>query len=193
MLEIQRVLKLIFVVLITVIQASCGGLSSTQSFITWDECGGRVGDHACDFTFMSQTGEEWNLYERYGKIVVLDFSAMWCGYCQKAAEVAQQIQDEHDDVVWVTILLQNNYGQQPSLNELIEWATAFDVTSSPILSGNASIIDQTAENGFNVKSWPGLVVIDRDMKIAYELHGWNEAQIKVWLKSLITKTRDSER
>jgi thiol-disulfide isomerase/thioredoxin len=133
---------------------------------------------------MSQTGEEWSLYSHYGKIVVLDFSAMWCGYCQKAAQVAQQIQDEHDDVVWVTILLQNNYGQQPSLDDLKEWATAFELSSSPILSGHEGIIDVTGQDGYNVRSWPGLVVIDKDMTIAYELHGWNEAQVKIWLDIL---------
>ena len=189
MLEAKHSLKLILAIF-AAIQLSCSAAPPGTSPITWDDCGGQVGDHACDFTFMSQTGDEWNLYEHYGKIVVLDFSAMWCGYCQKAAEVAQQIQDDNPGVVWVTILLQNNYGQQPSLDELAEWAAAFEVTSSPILSGNTGIIDQTGEDGFNVKSWPGLVVIDRDMTIAYQLHGWNEAQIKAWLKSLAAKTRD---
>ena len=49
------------------------------------------------------------------------------------------------------------------------------------------MIDNTAKSGYNISSWPGLVVIDRDMTIAYELKGWNEMQIKVWLEKLINK------
>jgi len=163
-----------------------------DSPITWTECGGNIGDHACNFSFMDQTGNDWSLYNHHGSIIVLDFSAMWCDYCKKAAEVAQEIQNTHenDDVVWVTILLQNNYGQQPTLENLNEWASSFEMTSSPVLSGDASIIDPTAQKGYNVTTWPGLVVIDRDMTISHELKGWNEMQIKFWLKQL-TKNREA--
>jgi thiol-disulfide isomerase/thioredoxin len=141
---------------------------------------------------MDQTGSDWSLYEHYGSIIVLDFSAMWCGYCQKAAIVAQGIQDNHkdDNVIWVTILLQNNYGQLPSLGDLNEWASAFDMSSAPVLSGNTSIIDLTGLNGFNVSSWPGIIIIDRDMTIAYELAGWNEMQIKFWLEQMTDERQD---
>jgi thiol-disulfide isomerase/thioredoxin len=135
---------------------------------------------------MDQTGNNWKLYDHYGSIIVLDFSAMWCGYCQKAAAVAQEIQDQHqtDNVVWVTILLQNNYGQQPTLSDLHVWTSEFELSTSPVVSGNSELIDLTAENGYNVSSWPGIVVIDRDMTIVHELNGWNEMQIKFWLKQL---------
>jgi len=171
--------------------ASC--VKPEPSPITWNDCGGLVGDHACDFSLKDQHGDEWSLYDHYGNIIVLDFSTMWCGYCQKAAQVAQHIQNAHktDGVIWVTILLQNNYGQVPSLGDLNEWTKSFDMTSSPVLSGSVALIDHTAEDGFNVTSWPGIVVIDRDMTIAYELAGWNESQIKFWLDRMTAGQQDA--
>ena len=165
---------------------ACSETESNPSSTAWSDCGGLAGDHACDFTLMDQSGADWSLYDHYGSIIVLDFSAMWCGYCQKAAVVAQNIQDSHKahNVVWVTILLQNNHGQQPSLTDLNEWADTFEMSSAPVLSGGADIIDLTAQAGFNVSTWPGIVIINRDMVIAYELAGWNEAQIKSWLDQM---------
>jgi len=173
--------------IVILFQGSCSYVDKNP--VSWSDCGGNVGDHACDFSLMDQTGNKWTLYSHYGSIIVLDFSAMWCGYCQKAAAVAQKIQDKHknDNVIWVTILLQNNYGQQPSLEDLNVWAAEFDMSSSPVVSGNSTMIDNTAKSGYNISSWPGLVVIDSDMSIAYELKGWNEMQVKLWLENLINK------
>jgi thiol-disulfide isomerase/thioredoxin len=154
------------------------------------DCGGLVGNNACNFSLMDQTGNDWTLYNHLGSIIVLDFSAMWCGYCQKAGLVAQEIQDKHinDNVIWVTILLQNNHGQQPTLKDLNIWADEFEMSSSPVVSGNSEIIDTSAKDGYNVNTWPGLVIIDRDMKIVHELKGWNEMQVKLWLEQLIQKS-----
>jgi thiol-disulfide isomerase/thioredoxin len=156
------------------------------------DCGGLIGDRACNFSLMDQTGSDWTLHDHHGSIIILDFSAMWCGYCQKAAIIAQEIQDKYarDNVVWVTILLQNNYGQQPTLKDLNAWADEFEMSSSPVVSGNSEMIDTSAKDGYNVNTWPGLVIIDRDMKIIHELKGWNEMQVKFWLEQL---TQESTR
>ena len=184
--------SLIYFLSVVLLNFSCSPADSGP--ITWTDCGGEIGSHACNFTLIDQEGNDWSLYKHYGSIIVLDFSAMWCGYCQKAATIAQEIQDKHkdDDVIWVTILLQNNYGQNPAVGDLVEWSTAFDMTSAPVLSGNTDIIDQTAQNGYNIRSWPGFVIIDRDMTIAYELFGWNEMQIKMWLEKLTTPALETE-
>ncbi len=41
--------------------------------ITWDACSQAIPDHPCDMTLLDQNGEDWNLYENYGSIIVLDF------------------------------------------------------------------------------------------------------------------------
>jgi hypothetical protein len=114
---------------------------------------------------------------------------MWCGYCQIAGSKAQEIQDKfpNHSVVWVTILLQNAYGQEPSVTDLQKWSQEFDVTTSPVLAGNDTIIDSSGENGYNPSSWPALVIINRDLVITHKLHGWNEMQINIWLEELTSE------
>ena len=68
--------------------------SDTSNPITWTDCGGKVGDRPCDFTFVDQNGDEWNLYDNYGQVILLDFSTMWCSYCQISAMDVQNVQDQ---------------------------------------------------------------------------------------------------
>ena len=97
--------------------------SDTSDPITWEDCGGLLDDHPCDFTFTDQNGEEWNLYENYGKVILLDFSTMWCGYCRVAAEDVQLMQDTYGDdgFIWVTLLVEDTQGGDVSLDESIKY------------------------------------------------------------------------
>ena len=153
--------------------------------ITWTDCGGNVGDHGCDFTFEDQSGDEWNLYDHHGTVMVLDFSAIWCYYCRVAADEVQAVQDLYgdQDFLWVTILVDNAAGDPPTAEDINNWVATYGITTAPVLAGNriSGLIDTTAENGYPVSSWPTFVIVDRDLVIQYGLHGWSEEIIMDWI------------
>ena len=151
--------------------------------ITWSECGGDIGDHACDFTFKDQDGNNWTLYDHHGTVMVLDFSTMWCSYCRVAASEIQAVQDLYgsQDFLWVSIMIDDYSGDTVSVDEAKDWADTYGITSAPVLAGDRSIIDTTAENGYPVTSWPTFVILDRDLVIKYGLNGWSKEIITSWL------------
>lgn len=43
----------------------------------------KVGDYAPDFTLPTTTGEDFTLSAQRGKVVMLQFTASWCGVCRR--------------------------------------------------------------------------------------------------------------
>ena len=159
--------------------------------IDWTDCGGSPGDHACDFTFKDQDDEEWSLYDHHGTVMVLDFSAVWCGYCRVAAAEVQALQDQLDptgqEFLWVTILVDDSTGNPPSLEVVEEWANAYGITTSPVLQGDRSIIDTTAENGYPITSWPMFLIVDENLVIESGLRGWSQELLFSMITDALTK------
>jgi len=161
----------------------------TPSPITWTDCGGMLGDHPCNFIYRDQTDTEWNLYDHYGSIIILDFSAMWCGPCQSAANniASHMASYGAQDVIWVTVLLQDeSRNRDVNLADVQSWASTFGIPAdSPVLQGDYDVVDTTAVDGIPVVSWPTIVVIDREMVIYQGVNGWSQAMIEGWVDELL--------
>ena len=157
------------------------------SVIDWTECSGNIGDHGCDFTFQDQNGDDWRLYDHLGSVIILDFSAGWCGYCRVSAGEVQQTQNDYgnQDVIWVTVLIEDGSGNPADLAYAQEWASTYGITSAPVLVGDRSIIDITAAAGYPVTSWPTFVILDRDLIIQHGLNGWSKDIILQWLDEVL--------
>ncbi len=52
---------------------------------SFKNCGQRLGHHPCNFRLKDQNDDYWQLYNNKGKIIILDFSTMWCTVCVQAA------------------------------------------------------------------------------------------------------------
>jgi cytochrome oxidase Cu insertion factor (SCO1/SenC/PrrC family) len=58
------------VVLLFSICSAC--IRDKSKIVDWDDCSQEMGDHPCDFTLVDQHGEDFNLYDHYGKIIIID-------------------------------------------------------------------------------------------------------------------------
>ena len=155
---------------------------------TWETCAHDIGDNPCNFSLMDQHGETVELYEYYGKVIVIDLSAMWCSVCKNIAATGDEWVAKYgaEDFIWLTVLLTDAGNQDPDLQDLQDWATAYGITV-PVLAGSRNMIDLTdpLEDGYPVTSWPTLVVVDRNMVLQHGLNGWNEATISGWVDGLL--------
>jgi len=158
--------------------------------ITYEDCSGRVGDHPCNLEFLDQNGDVWNLWERTGTVMVVDFSTIWCGVCKSIAGDAQAFQDAYTDqghdFLWVTVLVDGpTWGTPPTESEIQDWVSTYGMTTSPVLLGDRTLIDTTAENGIPIQSWPTLIIVDQDMRISFGIGGWSESMITSELENVL--------
>jgi len=149
--------------------------------IVYEECSGFIGDHPCNFEFLDQNGEEWNLWNHTGTVMIVDFSTEWCSVCRNLAPHAQAYQDSYTDLgydfLWVTVLVADSSNDTVEVEEAEAWANTYGMTSSPVLAGDRSIIDLTAEEGIPAAAWPTFIVIDEEMRIAFGQQGWSESGV----------------
>jgi len=160
---------------------------SDRSWETWTECSQKPGDHPCNFTLVDQHGKTVELYDYYGKVVVVDLSSIWCAVCKNIAQMGDIMVSDYgaDNFVWLTVLIDGpSYGTPPTADEIQAWVEEYQITG-PVLAADRTLIDLNAETGYPVTSWPTLVVINRDMVLYNGVNGWSESVIRSWVEAAL--------
>lgn len=112
---------------------------------------------------IDQHGDEVQLWQFYGMVVVLDVSTIWCAPCQALARDVQETQEDYDknNFIYLTLLPENARGEIPSVEELNQdWAEPFGI-EAPVLSDTDQTGYTISPNGL----YPWVLVIGRDMVV----------------------------
>ena len=154
--------------------------------IDTDQCDQQtIGSTVCNMIFYDQNKEIWQLYDHEGKVIILDFSTVWCGPCQLAGHYVQPIQDEYGETLeFVTVLVDGATGAPPTEDEINEWVVSHNITSAPVLYADRSVLDQTGQTGYLVGGFPTYVFIDKELKIPSGAVGFNEQYVRSVIEEL---------
>ena len=154
--------------------------------VSWDVCGTRPSYHACNFNLSDQNGDNFQLYDHYGKAIVLDFSTMWCGPCSTAASSAQEHYDHYIEqgLIYLTVLIENVDREPPTISDAQVWADIHGITTAPILLGNRSMLESSGGD-WRLTGWPTFYLIDREMEMYVTMRGWNEEYLFDYIDELL--------
>ena len=122
-----------------------------------------AGDTAYNFTLLDQNGDEVELYQFHGMMVVLDVFAVWCGPCNDLAPEGEEVWAELADrgVVMLALTQEDGNGNPPSVETAQQWAQTHGL-SHPVLADSEASQGQYAVIGGGYPTFP---VIGPDMTI----------------------------
>lgn len=125
-----------------------------------------------NFATTDQYGGDIELYDFYGYVIMIDFSAGWCGPCRLEAEIAEEFWEDYREYGFVIIhaMIDNNQGTGQTDQDFLEgWADQYDI-EFPVLNGGsgteiATAYEELYYSGVNTGAIPFMILLDQDMEL----------------------------
>ena len=188
--------NLLFAALLSLIFASCGGNNNEQPaapeanveqteqaepapVVYENNYLVKVGDIAPDFTLKLADGTEFTLSKNRGKVVMLQFTASWCGVCRKEMPFIEkdiwQRHKDNSDFVLVGI------DREEPLETVMKFAESTGVTYPLALDTNADVFASYAERKAGITR---NILIDKDGRIVMLTRLFNEDEFNALVQKI---------
>ena len=187
--------NLLFATLLSLVFASCGGNNNeqpaTEANVEQTEQAApapvvyennylvKVGDIAPDFTLKLADGTEFTLSKNRGKVVMLQFTASWCGVCRKEMPFIEkdiwQRHKDNSDFVLVGI------DREEPLETVMKFAESTGVTYPLALDTNADVFASYAERKAGITR---NILIDKDGRIVMLTRLFNEDEFNALVQKI---------
>ena len=139
----------------------------------------KVGDIAPDFTLEMLDGKKFTLSEHRGKVVMLQFTAGWCGICRKEMPfIESEIWQRHkDDKGFVLVGIDREETKEQILPFIEKVGTTYPIA----MDTNADVFASYALRNSGITR---NVLIDRDGKIVMLTRRFEDAEFKALVEKI---------
>lgn len=129
----------------------------------------KKGDIPHPYLGTDRDGNEVDLSELKGKLVIVTFWASWCGYCLKELPILENIQN-HLGTDQMRVIAVNSKESRQTYRKLKKALKSLNLTMTHDVSGDISDI-------YGVKGIPHLLIINREGRIVLQERGYDESSI----------------
>jgi peroxiredoxin len=127
-----------------------------------------LGKRASDFDLEDVHGKQFSLKDFRGKVVVLDFWAVWCGPCQLSLPFFQTMADQYGPKGLEVVGLHVD-DRRPSVEDIEDYLAARKVHYTNLMS------TVEVDDAYQVYAMPTTYLLDRDGRIRKVHVGFNPA------------------
>ena len=108
-----------------------------------------------DLLFVDASGTDLSLHDQLGDYTLIDVQTMWTGPGQVLASETPALVDRFSPygLSWITVLVEDIQGDDPTADDLLEWTNAFTLTH-PVVRDPSG---HTATLG---PAWPQILLLD---------------------------------
>jgi glucose/arabinose dehydrogenase/thiol-disulfide isomerase/thioredoxin len=160
-----------------------------------------------DMTLVDEHNEPVTLSDYRGRVVMLDFSAIWCAPCHAEADALETLYQAYRErgVVILTVLMDEaalgpNWDGRPTFQECVNWGDRTDPGIDHTFSCLADPVNCTGDPcgaGATQEGWPKYdahnalptnVVLDHGHRVVYTGAGYNPSAIAARFNALVGTT-----
>ena len=135
-----------------------------------DEAGKEQRQEAIDVTFYDSEGNAVKLSDFYGKPVVMNFWATWCGFCKQEMPDFQEAYNEYGEQVEF-LFINATDGQRETREKAAAYLTEQSLTVPAYYDE-----DQQASYVYSVNSLPTTILLDKEGRVAAYVPGLVEKE-----------------
>ena len=185
----------LFIMLSGMMLASCGGSNSNTAPVKAEEAAGitekrdtivyeneyivKVGDVAPDFTLEMIDGTKFTLSEQRGKVVMLQFTAGWCGICRsEMPHIEKEIWQRHKENPNFVLV---GIDREEPKEEIVPFIEAVGTTYPIAMDTNADVFASYALRSSGITR---NVLIDREGKIVMLTRKFKEEEFASLVKMI---------
>ena len=128
---------------------------------------------APDFTLKSDSGKNLKLSEHRGEVVLINFSASWCGPCRQEMPLLSELHDKYKSLGFTVLGVNVEQDSSDAKKLLREMPVSF-----PVLFDS----DSTVSKQYDVVAMPSTVLVDRNGKMRYLHKGYKPGEEEIYLE-----------